>query len=147
MIREITAFETFLVRHPVLRNGKPIETCHFEDDNSPTTKHFGFFDNDNLVGVISLFQKRNDFFEQKKQFQIRGMAVLENYQKKGFGNKLVRHCENLVIQKKAGLIWFNARIIAVPFYEKLGYQTIGNKFEIGDVGLHFVMHNQFVDKI
>lgn len=145
MIREITAFETFLVRHPVLRKGKNIETCHFEDDNLPTTKHFGFFDDNNLVGVISLFQKNNNLFAQKNQFQIRGMAVLENHQKKGFGKKLVRQCEAFAKKNNVNLIWFNARIIAVPFYKKLGYKTNGTDFEIGDVGLHFVMYNQFVD--
>jgi hypothetical protein len=37
------------------------------------------------------------------------------------------------------LIWFNARVEAVGFYEKMGYQKTGNLFEIPDVGVHILM--------
>ena len=41
-IKEIHFQETFEVRHPVLREGRPIETCFFDGDELETTKHFGF---------------------------------------------------------------------------------------------------------
>ncbi len=136
-IRKITAIETFLVRNPVLRAGKPIQSCIFLGDDLKTTSHFGFFIDEKMVGVSSLFQEKNKLFDLEKQFQIRGMAVLENFQKKGIGNKLVKYIENHL--ETETLIWFNARIIAVDFYEKLGYQIIGNSFEIDEIGKHFVM--------
>lgn len=91
-----------------------------------------------MVGVISIFEEKNKLFDLKKQFQIRGMAVLEEFQKTGIGNNLIKYSENYL--KSETLIWFNARVIAVDFYKNLGYQIIGNSFEIDEIGKHFVMY-------
>ncbi|KFF19932.1 GNAT family N-acetyltransferase [Flavobacterium hydatis] len=138
-IQEISAQETYLVRNPVLRKGKPIESCHFDGDDLPTTHHFGLFDDKNLVGIISLFQKSNITFAENFQSQIRGMAVLDDFRKKGFGEALVNYCEKYCISNNCKLIWFNARTEAVGFYEKMGYQKTGAIFEIKDVGKHLLM--------
>lgn len=138
-IREIAATETFSVRHPVLRQGKPIESCRFDGDDLETTHHFGIFHENGLVGVISIFEAKSKFFIEEKQFQIRGMAVLEHHQKKGFGEALVKHAEKFIQKQNGDLIWFNARILAVGFYQKLGYQIIGDPFDIGDIGQHYVL--------
>ncbi len=138
-IRKISAQQTFIVRHPVLRKGKPIDSCHFDGDELPTTQHFGLYENETVEGVISLFEKNNPLFDERHQVQIRGMAVLENNQGKGFGRLLVSHCEELLKSQNMALIWFNARENAVGFYQKMGYEIIGNAFDIPDVGIHYVM--------
>lgn len=143
-IQKISAQDTYSVRHPVLRKGKPITTCHFDGDDLATTSHFGFFADQELVGVLSLFKKTNTLFLEKEQSQIRGMAILENQQKKGFGEALVQHCEKDCISKKVPLIWFNARIQAVGFYQKLGYTIKGNPFEIENIGEHIVMFKKLI---
>ncbi|WP_456315576.1 GNAT family N-acetyltransferase [Pseudomonas shirazensis] len=139
IIKEIPSKETYIVRQPVLRNGKPIESCIFEGDDLDTTHHFGLFDQDKLIGIISLFSQTNPIFAEKNQAQIRGMAVLESHQKKGFGDALVKHCENYCIENGIDLIWFNARTAAVGFYQKLNYKIIGAPFDIKDVGEHYLM--------
>lgn len=138
-IIEIGALETFSVRHPVLRFGKPIESCHFEGDDLQTTKHFGLFYNNQLSGVISIFETQNSLFEEANQFQIRGMAVLQQFQKKGFGVALLKYCENYIQNNKGSVIWFNARETAIGFYEKSDYQKIGDGFEIADIGIHYLL--------
>jgi len=138
-IKEISSKETFIVRQPVLRSGKPIESCIFEGDDLETTHHFGLFDNENLIGIISLFQKINTIFAEQNQAQIRGMAVLDTHQKMGFGEALVKHCETYCNENKVDLIWFNARTAAVGFYQKMNYQPLGEAFEIKDVGEHYLM--------
>lgn len=140
LIKEIPALETFSVRHPVLRPGKNIETCHFDGDNLESTRHFGLFIDDELAGVASLFKSNSDLFQEKEQFQLRGMAVLEKFQKKGIGESLVKYAEENAKSRSGKLIWFNAREVAVRFYEKMGYQIIGESFDIGDIGKHFVMY-------
>ncbi|WP_162127182.1 GNAT family N-acetyltransferase [Flavobacterium phycosphaerae] len=139
-IKEITANDTFSVRHPVLRNEKPIESCHFEDDTLPTTHHYGIFDNKELLGVVSLYKKQHSLFQDEIQVQLRGMAVLQEFQRKGLGERLVSHCEQQLKNETNVLLWFNARETAVSFYEKMGYKTIGTAFEIKDVGIHFIMY-------
>ena len=67
------------------------------------------------------------------------MAVLENHQKKGIGQNLVLYTEDRLKAEGAHLIWFNARENAVNFYRKLGYEIKGKRFEIPNVGSHFLM--------
>jgi GNAT superfamily N-acetyltransferase len=141
-IKEIGFQETFLVRHPVLRSGKPIESCLFKDDELTTTKHFGIFIGVNLVGVASLFKEINPIFSDENQMQLRGMAILNSYQKQGLGEKLLIFCEAYLKSENKSLLWFNAREKATPFYSKLGFQVIGNSFEISGIGTHYVMYKK-----
>ena len=111
LIQKITAKQTYTVRHLVLRQGKPIETCRFEGDDLETTTHFGLLVDKNIVGIVSIFQNKSDIFVAENQYQIRGMAVLDDFQQK-----------------------------AVEFYQKLGYTTHRNSFIIDGIGSHYVMY-------
>lgn len=53
-IKFITPAETYVVRHPVLRVGKPVESCKLEGDEDPTTFHLGAYMVGQLVGVVSM---------------------------------------------------------------------------------------------
>ena len=138
-IKEISAFETIIVRHPVLRFGKAVESCQFEGDDLPTTTHFGLFFEGHIAAVISVFKAKNILFLEENQFQVRGMAVLEQHQKKGFGKALLKYCEKQITNKTGEIIWFNSRETAIGFYEKAAYQKIGDSFDIADIGIHFVL--------
>jgi ribosomal protein S18 acetylase RimI-like enzyme len=141
-IKKINTFDTIIVRHPVLRLGKPVSTCHFEGDDLPTTSHFGLNLDNRLIAVISAFEVKNKYFTEENQYQIRGMAVLEEFQNRGFGEQLLQYCENEIRIKKGELIWFNARQTALGFYKKSGYAIIGDQFEIPDVGTHYVLYKK-----
>ncbi|MEN3322987.1 GNAT family N-acetyltransferase [Mariniflexile soesokkakense] len=139
-IKHITATETYIVRHPVLRTGKPIETCTFDGDDLNTTFHLGIYIEDKLVGVCSFFKSKHQLLTEEFQYQLRGMAVLDEYQGFGLGKFILTHGENLLKQKNTQVIWCNARENAVEFYKKTSYKIIGNPFNIEDIGLHYIMH-------
>lgn len=141
-IKQIPSKDTFAVRLPVLRPGKPVESCIFEGDDLPCTVHFGIFDDENLAGIVSVFEAHTPLLPQQKQFQLRGMAVLDTYQKKGLGDLLVKAAEDYIKTVAGEAIWFNAREIAVGFYEKMGYKIIGDPFTISDIGTHYVMYRK-----
>lgn len=138
-IQKIASTETYPVRHIVLRAGKPIESCRFQGDELETTNHFGYYINNQIIGVISIFEINNKQFLVQKSFQIRGMAVLPAFQKQGIGEALVNEAEKFCTTQKADLIWFNARTTAVGFYQKMRYEIVGAEFEINEVGPHFLM--------
>ena len=142
IIKKISAPETFLVRQPVLRPDKPLESCQFDGDTLETTQHFGLFMDEKIIGVVSVFYNKNTTFISPNQFQIRGMAILPKFQKQGFGEKLMNHCEEHIQNQKGTLIWFNARENAVSFYEKLHYKKTGEPFLIADIGLHYLMKKE-----
>lgn len=138
-IQKIASTETYPVRHIVLRAGKPIESCQFQGDELETTNHFGYYINNQIIGVISIFEINNKQFLVQKSFQIRGMAVLPSFQKQGIGEALVNEAEKFCTTQKADLIWFNARTTAVGFYQKMEFEIVGAEFEINEVGPHFLM--------
>ena len=89
------------------------------------------------------FTSNNENFDIKNQFQLRGMAILEEYQSAGFGKLLIEEVFNFIQLQQTELLWFNARESAVPFYEKLGCTKKGASFEIPEIGLHFLMYKYF----
>ncbi|MEX0996122.1 MAG: GNAT family N-acetyltransferase [Flavobacteriaceae bacterium] len=138
-IKPINTEETIAVRHPVLRAGRPREDCYFPGDDLSTTVHYGIFQKNKFAGIATFLEQNNPAFEGA-HLQLRGMAILDEFKGKGFGKLLLETGQQLAVKKKKNLIWCNARIIAVPFYERLGYKTIGNSFEIPQVGTHFAMY-------
>ncbi len=138
-MKRISAEETYAVRHPVLRAGRPFEDCAFKDDELETTVHLGLFFKSELVGVATFLKNNNALFPEEHQYQLRGMAVLKFYQGYKFGTLLLNYGEQLLIRKKVKRIWFNARESAVRFYERHSYEIIGNAFYIPNVGGHYVM--------
>jgi len=139
-IREILASAVYSVRQAVLRPGRPFAECVFEGDTSGKTLHLGLFMDENLIGVASFMQNSNPLFNEAEQYQLRGMAVLSEFKGQGFGASLLIEGEeklkNLVSHP---FLWFNARDNAIGFYEKFGYKTIGEKFDVPGVCQHIVM--------
>ncbi|UKM66300.2 GNAT family N-acetyltransferase [Flavobacteriaceae bacterium GSB9] len=138
-IKQISANKTYEVRQPILRPGKPIETCYFEGDQLKTTLHFGIFSDKNLLGVSSFFKNNHPSLSESTQYQLRGMAVLTSHQGKDLGRTLLNYGEQALKLKQVNIIWCNAREVSVSFYKKNNYQTFGSPFIIEGIGPHYVM--------
>ena len=143
VIKDISADKTYEVRQPVLRPGRPPEECEFEGDTREDTFHLGLYLGAQLIGVASFMQVNSKKFPFQDQFQLRGMAVLSQFKGKGYGLALLKEGENRLKKiADAPFLWFNARDYAIGFYEKTGYQTFGEKFDIPGVCPHIVMYKQ-----
>ena len=138
-VRSLTTAETWPLRISVLRPNRPLEAAQFPGDDLPTTKHFGAFRNGQLVGIASLFDVEMPEQPGLAGMQLRGMATAPEVRGQGFGRALVLECVAYAQRQRVQFLWFNARIGAVGFYGKLGFEVIGNQFEIPDVGPHFRM--------
>ena len=138
-IKKISTIETYPVRHPVLRAGRPLEDCKFDHDDLETTFHLGLFEKNHLIGVATFLKNNSSSFPESNQYQLRGMAVLDHFQGKGLGAQLLNYAEAELKLSQTELLWFNARERAVPFYSKLGYKTTGNPFDIKGIGTHYLM--------
>lgn len=141
-VKQIVSKDTYSIRHEILRKGKPIETCYFEGDDEINTFHLGLFFEKKIIGIVSFMKNANNLFSEREQYQLRGMAILEEYQRKSLGELLVKEGELLLKQKKNNLIWLNSRKIAVNFYKRQKYKVIGDAFEIKDVGTHYLMYKK-----
>ena len=143
-IKKITAKQTYELRHPLLRKGQPINTCHLPLDNDSNSIHLGAYFETQLVGVLSAFNKSCPGYESKNGIQLRAMAVLPLFQGKGIATQLIQKAF-LSVRKTLTIhhVWLNARIVANDLYLKNNFKSIGDVFEIDTIGLH----QRFIKKI
>ncbi|MDB5109476.1 MAG: family N-acetyltransferase [Mucilaginibacter sp.] len=111
-IEQIRPELTWRLRQKVLYPAEKLYQMEMEEDNNGI--HFGAFENDTLVGVVSLFQKG-------KNFQFRKFAVDADMQNKGIGRTLLNYMVNFAVAEGAERIWCNARLSAIGFYLKSGF--------------------------
>ena len=114
-IKKISPEDTWAIRHSVMWPDKPITYVQLEEDNNGL--HFGVFENDELLSIVSLFIENDNA-------QFRKFATQVIHQGKGHGsallNFLIQECE----KKHIKTLWCNARITAYPFYQKFGFEIV-----------------------
>lgn len=142
-VKQIEAKDTYHIRQKMLRPGLPIETCYFDNDNEEMTIHLGAYIDDELASVASFYFERNSQFEDEYQFQLRGMATLNPYQGKGLSSALLRTAFPLIERNHVRMLWCHARTSAKGFYEKVGFKSVGEEFDIEGVGPHYLMLKRF----
>ena len=136
-ILSIKVSKCYPLRHKMLRKGKPLETCHFDGDNSKETFHLGALVDKEIIGIISIYEKDLSQFKNSKGAQFRGIAVASIYQRKGVASKLINYAQKETIKRiNPKYIWLNGRISANNLYLDRGFKPIGNPFEINTIGIH-----------
>ncbi len=138
-VLQIAARDTHSLRHKILRQGRPVEECYFPADEDDQTFHLGAFIDNKLVSVASFFYERNPAFEDENQYRLRGMATLDEHRGQGHSRALLRTAFPIIKQNFCSLVWCNARASAVPFYEKTGFTSTGDIFEVPVIGPHLLM--------
>lgn len=118
-IEQIRPELTWRMRQKVLYPAQKLYQMEMEEDNNGY--HFGAFMDNELVGVVSLFQNGNDF-------QFRKFAVDESAQGKGIGKAMLKHLIDFVTKENATRLWCNARVTAIGFYLKYGFVHTGQLF-------------------
>ncbi len=64
-------------------------------------------------------------FNSPDEGQVRSMATAPHVRGQGLGRRIFEHLEEIARQRGATTIVLNARTEAVGFYEKLGYEVVG----------------------
>src|SRR4051812_47114685 len=107
------------LRWTILRQGLPREAAQFDHDDDATTQHFAAFDDRTAVACATFLRGT---YDNEPAWQLRGMAVSEAHQGEGLGTKLLAFAESIIRpQEYSNLLWCNARLPAVRFYERLGW--------------------------
>jgi N-acetylglutamate synthase-like GNAT family acetyltransferase len=130
---EWTAY--FQLRYAILRAPWGQVTGSEQTADEAQHQHFAYFDNANeLLGVGRL-----DLVDPLTT-QIRFMAVADQQQGKGIGKVLMDEMESVSKEKGIQKIILHAREIALPFYQKLGYQLDAPSHLLFGEIQHFLMH-------
>ena len=139
MIKFITSDETLALRSLILREGLDPAQCLFEGDDERSSFHLGYF-KDELLACIATFHKQEREGFSGVGFQLRGMATLAAYQRKGIGNQLLNFSIVYLRGQQANYIWCNARKKAYYFYQGIGFEFISDEFELEGIGPHRAMY-------
>lgn len=137
-IRRAELEELIDLRHVVLRDGLPRSEAIFAGDDAPTARHYGAFIGDRTVCCATLHLNE---WEGEPAWQLRGMATDAIVRGRGVGHALMAFLERDVLDDapptgQVRLMWCNARVPALRFYESLGWQICSEEFFIPTAGPH-----------
>ena len=135
----IKAADTYPLRLKVLRPGGEEEDVHFANDRLAGSFHLGVHIGEHRICVGSFYPESHPELTGWKQYRLRGMATHPDFQGQGAGGKLMAFALDHLKAQHADRLWCNARIKAVPFYERSGLSIESEAFEIPGIGIHYVM--------
>lgn len=148
-LRDVPAEAVRPLRSEVLRPGVPPEQLVYPGDDHPDALHVGAYEGDTLVGIATVYpepppEAHRDSIEAAAyapgaSYRLRGMATRPTLQGQGVGRAVLERCFRHVREEGADVLWCNARLIALPFYQALGLEIVGEEFDIPGIGSHYVM--------
>ena len=142
VLKKVNSNDLLPIRSKILRNNANYDYCKYKGDNLDSSFHIGAYVSNKIVGGVSVIKKKSTYKNLTNSYQLRGMCVLEDFQNKGIGEKILKeaekHCKILKIKN----IWMNARVKAANFYLKLNYIDLGFRYEIKDIGLHYFLYKK-----
>lgn len=137
VVRRARVDEIFPLRHAVLRPGRPVTYSVYGEDDGAV--HVGAWDDDELVGCATVFP---DPWAGPPAvpdaWRLRGMAVDPSRQGQGIGGLVLAEAVSAAREAGAPMLWANARTAALRFYERHGWQPVGEEFVTEDTGLPHV---------
>lgn len=137
--RLATVDEIMMLRSAVLRPNEMPAKLEFPADHAsiPATWHFGAFTPAGLnIACLTLL---NSSWEGQSALQLRGMAVADSHRNAGIGALLLQTAAAAIAAHplaKSWTWWCNARVAAIPFYQRNGWNLASDEFMIESVGPH-----------
>lgn len=138
-VDEVAAEETYELRGAVLRpNGGEIAWAGDED---PATFHLAACTDDGtVVGVVRFSPAPCPWRPlARAPWQLRGMATAVAIRGSGAGRLLVADGLARVAARGGDLVWCDARVAAVGFYERVGFTVVTDEFDRPGIGPHVGM--------
>ena len=121
------------LRYEVLRRPLGLEFSPEQLANEYDQHHLAAFDrHGELIGYLNLTPVDSDILKMRQ------VAVSPAWQGKGVGQALVAASEELARKEGFSTLTLHARETAVPFYQKMQYKTVGERFEEVSIP-HFCM--------
>lgn len=130
-IREIvtlTPEETYPLRRAVLRDGTASDEVAFDGDELPTSFHLGVRLDGELVAISSWMERRYPDLPDLVGFQLRGMATEPSLRGSGVGAALLTAGIARAGERGADVTWARARVSALSFYLRHGFETRGHEY-------------------
>lgn len=135
-IVEITAVETHDLRRRILRQGTPSDVVVWDGDDERSTFHLGVrVPGGELVAISTWLVRRYPDRPAEEAFQLRGMATDPARRGTGVSSGLLLAGLDRCAAEGASLVWARARVAALSFYARHGFEPIGPEYTDLTTGL------------
>ena len=140
-VEEVPTDEVLVLRMAVLRDGTPSQDPRYADDDTEGSVNLGIRESGILVACSTWLPRPWPLDIDASATQLRGMAVAKHLQSKGLGNILLQAGITRAKAHESTYVWARARDRALYFYERNGFETIGDQFidEASGLAHHLVM--------
>lgn len=135
-VEESDAETTYPLWRDVLREGRPVGRL---EDPAGTFHLAARALDGRLVGVVRFSPASCPWREARAPWQLRGMATDPAVRGSGAGRALVAEGLGRVAAHGADLVWCDARVAAVGFYERMGFTVVTEQFDKPEGGPHLGM--------
>lgn len=148
-VRRVDYKLTLPLRQKVLKPFLQEEECINPGDDLPSTHHFACYainsEMEKIVSIASFIQEPHPIApDAQSPYRLRGMATDIAAQGSGAGALVLNEgMKFLKSQTACNFVWCNAREKAFGFYQKMGFTTHGEMFDIKDIGPHKVMYKWY----
>lgn len=129
--------KSILLREEILRKPLGLEFSEDELEEEYNQFHLAAISENKIISILLLQ------VVDPQRIKMRQVAVQQNLQGKGIGKSLVLFAEKFALEKGFSKMGLHARMEAVPFYEKLGYETFGEQFMEVNIP-HYFMSKQLI---
>jgi predicted GNAT family N-acyltransferase len=132
-IEESDAEATYPLWRDVLREGRPVPRL----EDPAGTLHLAARSSGRLVGVVRFSPAPCPWRPgARAPWQLRGMATDPTVRGSGAGRALIERGLAQVAALGGDLVWCDARVPAVGFYERMGFAAVTDEFVKPDGGPH-----------
>jgi predicted GNAT family N-acyltransferase len=137
-VRPGGADEVIDLRHKILRGHLPRSAAEYDVDAWPATCHWVATAPDGrVVGCVTIFPAPLDQ-QTPDAWQLRGMAVADDVRNLRVGAKLLAAVDGFLLARSPppALVWCNARVTAIGFYQRCGWRVVSDVYDVPGVGPH-----------
>jgi GNAT superfamily N-acetyltransferase len=128
------------LRMSVLRPSQQPGESMYAREGDPETAHYAALGTDGAVlAVGSVMEEGHPHEPREGDWRVRGMASEAGLRGRGLGKLVLAALEAHARGRGGRRLWCNARTGARAFYEREGWSTEGEEYEIEGIGPHFLM--------
>lgn len=140
VVRRVAAAATLPLRAAMLRPGKDLSAVMQPGDDAPDTWFFAALTpEDSVLSTVNIRPGAPDFDAAGTGWWwLRGMVTAPDARRRGHARAVVTAALGHV-DALGGGVWCNARVPAVGFYAKLGFEPIGDQWTVPLIGPHVRM--------
>ena len=128
------------LRQLVLWPHLSVSECVIEPDELESTYQMVVKHQNQVVCCGTFLKEDKANFEAHNAYRLRAMGTHPEYRNQGLGKMLIEYAMEYLQTLNVDLIWCDARIEATGFYQKMGFEKVGDIYDVPLIGPHYLMY-------